>query len=83
MMKKMSKFCKFLDFLEKIFNVQEVFQHVFVACLIISELNLLYEITTGGSSTSIPGGNQVDGLPPASSVYGLAMETLWGNNLKK
>ena len=32
--------------------------------LSISEPKLLHEMATGGSSTSISGGNQVDGLPP-------------------
>ena len=35
---------------------------------LIYELNLLYEMTTGGSSTSISGGNQVDGLPPVPVI---------------
>ena len=44
-----------------------MFWDCFRGVFIILELNVLHEIATGGSSTSIPGGNQVDGLPPDAS----------------
>ena len=46
-------------------------QVVLVVFSLVYELNLLDEMATGGSSTSISGGNQVDGLPPVPVFFTL------------